>query len=142
MNFDALMLLMKETSFSPMNDPVIVCRYSVKKKLCDLYGTTIMAGPNNNIGTVSGQIDTISTEAGRFPIMEVDQAPALTVLVLDMAHISPVFLPKPERNGAAGGIMFLEPLAKTGAADRMQLYSQFGIDYAAQKYHGKITNFT
>lgn len=141
-DFDALMLLMKETSFAPFTDPVIVCRYSVKKKLCDLYGVAVMAGPNNNIGTVSGQIDIISTEAGKFPIMEVDQAPAATVLVVDMAYVSPVFLPKPERNGEPGGIMFLEPLAKTGAATKNQLYSQYGIDYSTEKYHGKIYNFT
>lgn len=141
-DFDALMLSMKETYPAPLKDPLIVCRYSVKKKLCDLFGVTIMADANNNVGTVSGQIDTIVTEAGKFPIMEVDQAPALTVLCLDMAYISPVFLPKPERNGEPGGIMFVEPLSKTGAASRLQLYSQYGIDYTAQKFHGKITNFT
>jgi len=141
-DFDAMILLLKETSFAPLKNPVLCCRYSVKKKLCDLYGVSPFATPTNNIGTISGAIDTIVTEAGKFPIMEVDQVAAATILLIDMAACSPVFLPKPERNGNPGGIMFLEPLSKTGAADRLQLYSQYGLDYGSEKLHGKITNFT
>ncbi len=37
------------------------------------------------------------------------------------------------------GNFFLESLAKTGAADKYQIYGQCGLDYGAEWYHGKIT---
>ncbi len=37
------------------------------------------------------------------------------------------------------GNFFLEPLAKSGAADKYQIYGQAGLDYGAEWYHGKIT---
>lgn len=138
---DALLLLMKETSYAPMVNPVFIGRYSAIKELADLYGVTIMAGPTNSIGTVSGQIDTIVTQAGRFPLVEVPQCPANTLGLIDLAYVSPVFLPVPERNGRPGGYMFFEPISKVGAADRGQLYCQISLDYTTEHYHGKIYNF-
>lgn len=37
------------------------------------------------------------------------------------------------------GNFFLEPLSKTGAADKYQIYGQLGLDYGAEWYHGKLT---
>lgn len=140
-DMDAMLLLMKETSFAPMRNPVIVGRYSALKKLTDLYGVAVMAGPLNNIGTISGQIDRIATEAGVFPVMEVPQCPANTLGLIDLAYISPVFLPVPEKNGRPGGVLFYTPTAMTGAADKGQIYGQIGMTYTAEEFHGKLYNF-
>jgi hypothetical protein len=140
-DIDALMLLMKETAKVPTDNPTIVGRYSSLKKLSDLYGIAPFAGPMNNIGTVSGQIDTIVTEAGKFPMFEIPQMPALTLGFLDFSKISAVFLPVPEKNGRPGGYLFYTPLALTGAADRGQLYGQVSIDIGAEEFHGQIFNF-
>lgn len=139
---DAMLLLMKETSYAPMQNPVFIGRYSALKDLADLYGTAIMAGPQTTVGTVYGQIDTIITQAGRFPLVEVPQCPANELALVDLAFISPVFMPKPPRNGGPGGILFYEPLAKTGAADNGQIYCQISLDYTSEHYHGKLYNFT
>lgn len=138
---DAMLLLMKETSFAPMKNPVFIGRYSAIKKLADLYGVAVMAGPDNNIGTVSGQIEYITTQAGKFPLIEVPQAPALTLGLIDLAFCSPVFLPVPERNGRPGGVLFYEPINKAGAVDQGQIYGQISLTYTAEEYHGKIYNF-
>ena len=141
-DIDALMLLMKETSVVPTNNLTIVGRYSALKKLVDLYGIAPFAGPLNNFGTVSGPIDTIVTEAGRFSFMEVAQMPAATLGFVDFSKISAVFLPVPEKNGRPGGNLFYTPLALTGAADLGQLYGQVSVDITAEEYHGQIWRFT
>ncbi|MCK9569455.1 DUF5309 domain-containing protein [Candidatus Pacearchaeota archaeon] len=139
---DALMLAMMETNPTPVDNLTIVGRYSAIKKLTDLYGVTIMAGPNNNIGTANGKIDTIATEAGVFPIMVVPQMPALTLGFVDFSKISIVFLPVPEKADRPGGYFFYTPLARTGAADQGQLYGQVSIDIGAEEFHGQIWHFT
>lgn len=139
---DALMLLFKATSFVPTNNMTIVGQYASLKKLADLYGVTVIADPNNTIGTVGGQIKTVVTQAGAFPLMEVPQMPANTLGWLDFAKIVPVFLPVPERNGRPGGMFFYTDLAMTGAADKGQLYGQMSIDITAEELHGQIWNFT
>jgi len=141
-DFDALMLAMKETNPTPTNNLTIVGCYSAIKHLTDLYGIAPFAGPMNNIGTVSGAIDTIVTEAGRFPIMEVPQMATHVLGVVDFSKISMVFLPVPERNGRPGGYLFYEPLAKTGAVDLGQLYTQCSVDIGAEEFHGQLWNFT
>jgi hypothetical protein len=141
-DIDALMLLMKETGGKEGTDGItIVGRYSSLKKLADLYGISVAAGPLNNIGTVAGQIDTIVTQGGRFPLVEVPQMPAATLGFLNMSKISPVFLPVPEKNGRPGGYLFYTPLALTGAADKGQLYGQISIDIGAEEFHGAVWDF-
>lgn len=60
--------------------------------------------------------------------------PSGTVLALNLDAISPVEQPTPGK-----GNFFLEPLAKTGAGEKYQLFGQIGLDYAAEHLHGKIT---
>lgn len=141
-DFDALMLAMKETNPTPTDNLTIVGRYSSLKKLYDLYGVATMAGPENRIGTIAGQIDTIVTEAGKFPCMEVPQMPAATLGAVDFSKISIVFLPVPERPDRPGGYFFYTPLARTGAADSGQLYGQVSVDIGAEEFHGQIWNFS
>jgi hypothetical protein len=40
------------------------------------------------------------------------------------------------------GELFLEPLAKTGAAENSQLYGEWGLQYGPQTMHGEITGLT
>lgn len=59
--------------------------------------------------------------------------PADTILVADVAHIAPVFQVVPDK-----GVLFEEPLAKTGASDRIQIFGQIGLDHAPAFLHGCI----
>ncbi|GAG21542.1 unnamed protein product, partial [marine sediment metagenome] len=61
--------------------------------------------------------------------MPVDQ-----IALLDMSVIAPCFMPIPGK-----GHFFSEPLAKTGAYDRVQLYGEIGIEYGPEQFHGLIT---
>lgn len=61
--------------------------------------------------------------------------PAGTALLLNLDVISPVFQPVPGK-----GNFFLEPLAKTGAGEKYQLFGQIGLDHGPEWYHGKFTD--
>lgn len=60
--------------------------------------------------------------------------PAGTAMLLNLDVISPVFQPVPKK-----GNFFLEPLAKTGAGEKYQLFGQIGLDHGPEWYHGKFT---
>jgi len=60
--------------------------------------------------------------------------PSGTALLLNLDVISPVYQPVPGK-----GNFFLEPLAKTGAGEKYQLFGQIGLDHGPEWYHGKFT---
>ena len=60
--------------------------------------------------------------------------PAGTALLLNLDVIAPVHQPVPGK-----GNFFLEPLAKTGAGEKYQLFGQLGLDHGPEWYHGKFT---
>jgi len=60
--------------------------------------------------------------------------PEGTAYLLNFDAIAPVEQPVPNK-----GNFFLEPLAKTGAGEKYQLFGQIGLDYGNELLHGKIT---
>lgn len=60
--------------------------------------------------------------------------PSGTALLLNLDVIAPVYQPVPGK-----GNFFLEPLAKTGAGEKYQLFGQVGLDHGPEWYHGKWT---
>ncbi len=60
-----------------------------------------------------------------------------TALLLNFNVIRPI-----EQLVPGKGNFFLEPLAKTGAGEKYQLFGQIGLDYGNQLYHGKITGLS
>ena len=63
--------------------------------------------------------------------------PAGTALLLNLDVIAPVYQPVPDK-----GNFFLEPLAKTGAGEKYQLFGQIGLDHGPEWYHGKFTGIS
>lgn len=63
--------------------------------------------------------------------------PAGTAYLFNFDVIAPV-----EQVVPGKGNFFLEPLAKTGAGEKYQLFGQIGLDYANEAYHGKITGLS
>lgn len=85
--------------------------------------------------TVNGlNIGTIITPEGTLGILSNPYVPVGTATFVNPAVCSPVFLDVPGK-----GNFFLEELAKSGAADKYQIYGQVGLDFGAEWYHGKIT---
>lgn len=80
-------------------------------------------------------ITDIETEFGRFPIVLNRHLDEDTVMMIDLAWCKPKFLPIDGK-----GHFFLEPLAKSGAYDRDQLYGEIGLEYGPSGWHAKAEN--
>lgn len=87
---------------------------------------------SRNVGGVN--LQTFETDFGKANIMLDRYMPADTLVVCSLEDCSPAFLEIPGK-----GHFFAEPLAKTGAADRVQIYGEIGLQYGNEKKHGKLT---
>ncbi|OCB42942.1 hypothetical protein A5721_26195 [Mycobacterium vulneris] len=108
-----------------------------KIALSNLYSTAVLNQPTmtRNIGGVA--IDTIITDFGIFGVMLNRHFPAGGVGIVDLSVCRPVFLETPGK-----GVLFAEPLAKTGASEKYQLYGEIGLEYGPEQYHGWIKDLT
>lgn len=94
------------------------------------YVTKELSG---NVGGVT--VDRIQTDFGVLNVMLDRFMPPDTLAVVSLEQCQPVYLEIPGK-----GHFFSEPLARTGAKDRMQLYGEVGLAYGNEKAHGKLTN--
>lgn len=90
---------------------------------------------SRNVGGVN--LKTIETDFGTTNIMMDAMMPVDTLLVCSLEQCAPVILEIPGK-----GFLFIEPLAKVGANEHSQIYGEIGLEYGAEKSHGKITGLT
>lgn len=88
-----------------------------------------------DVGGVS--LQTIETDFGRLNIMLNRYMPSDKLAVVSLEQCAPRFLPIPGK-----GFLFQESLARSGAAERTQLYGEVGLQYGNQRAHGKITGLS
>lgn len=84
-----------------------------------------------NVGGVN--LQTFETDFGRANIMLNRYMPVDTIAVASLGDLRPAFLEIPGK-----GHFFAEPLAKTGAAEKVQIYGEIGLRYGNEKKHGKL----
>lgn len=108
-----------------------------KQMVTDIYANQFNAtmGARETIGGVN--VTQIETDFCRMGVVWDRFMPKDAVLVVDVAHIAPVFQAVPEK-----GVIFEEQLAKTGASDMIQIYSQIGLAHGPAFLHGSITNLS
>lgn len=87
---------------------------------------------SRNVGGVN--LKTIETDFGTCNIMLNRFAPADKLIVASLEQLKPAFLEIPGK-----GHFFAEPLAKTGASDKVQIYGEIGLIYGNEKAHGILT---
>ena len=116
-------------SGATFTNPVMWVGARSKQLTTDLYA---YAPTSRNVGGVN--IQAIETDFGNIGISLNKFIPADTILVADMSVINSVFQPVPGK-----GNFFLEELGKTGAADRAQIFGQWGLDHGPAFFHGSIT---
>lgn len=88
-----------------------------------------------NVGGVS--VQTIETDFGRVNVMLNRYMPSDALAVVSLEQCAPRFLNVPGR-----GFLFQESLARSGAAERTQIYGEIGLEYGNEKAHGKITGLS
>jgi hypothetical protein len=115
---------------------VLMGNSSMKRQLTKIYIRDHNLQPlSANVGGVN--LTLIQTDFGQATIMTENDVPDGTLLALSLEEIAPRFLLVPGK-----GYFFWEPLAKTGAAERSQLYGEIGLEYGNEKKHAKIINAT
>ena len=125
------LLLDMHNNGAPMENLVFIVSGTIKQQLSAIYG---FAPTDRNVGGVN--IKQIETDFGEVGIMPAHRfMPATGLLAADMSVVKPVFQPVPGK-----GIMFYEPLAKTGASEQGQLFGKFGLDHGPAFAHGYIEN--
>lgn len=108
---------------------------AIKQKLTKIYEAQYNAQMNMGNRQAGGNVITIETDFGLVDIVYNQFVPVKSMLAADVAHISPVFNPVPGK-----GVLFVEDLAKNGAAERKQIYGQIGLDHGMAFMHGSMTN--
>jgi hypothetical protein len=114
--------------------PTMIVGSAQKLRITAAYSTAgyVTKELQGNIGGVT--VDQIITDFGPMGIMLDRAMPQDTIAIVTMGQLAPVFLEVPGK-----GHFFEEPLAKTGATDRNQLYGEVGLAYGNQMTHAKIT---
>lgn len=132
---DALLIAMYGSGAPlDMDNTVFLVGAQSKVDLTNVYSAAGLNQPteSRNLGGVS--ISQVLTDFGTFGVMLDRWMPADTLAVVDLSVCAPVFLTIPNK-----GHLFAEPLAKTGSADKYQLYGEVGLEYGPETYHGKLT---
>lgn len=97
---------------------------------------TAYAQANTLAGTrdVGGfSVDTIITDFGTLNVVPDRALPPDAMVVVSLEQVEPVFLSIPGK-----GVLFEEALAKTGSADKSQIYGEIGLKYGNALAHGVI----
>lgn len=111
----------------------LMCGASVKRALTKLFVSDVnYREETRNVGGVS--LETIITDFGRTNLMLNRYMPKDSLAVVSLEECAPRFLEIPGK-----GHFFAEPLAKTGAAEKVQVYGEIGLGYGNELKHGKIT---
>jgi hypothetical protein len=113
-------------------NPVFVVNAFQKQQISKIYEyvpTDRFLGGSN--------IQAVETDMGRIGVVLNSFMDTDDLLLLELSVCSNVFQPVPGK-----GPLFYEPLAKAGAAESGQLYTQFGPDYGPAWMHNGITGLS
>jgi hypothetical protein len=116
---------------APLNQPVLFCNGFQKQMISDIYA---LAPMDRNYGGVN--IKTIETDFAVVGVVYAPQMPTNTVLIADLAYCSPVYCPYD------GQLITFQEVAVTAAQKGGFFYTQVGLDYANEKFHGIISGLT
>lgn len=86
-----------------------------------------------NVGGVN--VQTIETDFGVLNVMLNRHVPDDEVYILSLEDLDVCFLEIPGK-----GHFFVEPLSKTGSADKYQIYGEIGLKYGNERKHARIHN--
>lgn len=133
MVMDLLQLVWENGGINRQETAALMCNGFLKRALTTIFVTDAnYQEMTRDIGGVS--VTTIITDFGVLNVMLNRYMPTDTIAVVSLEECAPTFLLVPGK-----GFLFVEPLAKVGAAERSQIYGEVGLKYGNEKAHGKIT---
>lgn len=131
---DLMQMVWESGGIQEQETSTLICNAGVKRQLTQIFiSDKNYSEETRNVAGVS--VQTIETDFGRVNVMLNRYMPTTTLAVASLDVCAPRFLPIPGK-----GFLFEEPLAKTGASDKNQIYGEIGLEYGAEIQHGKIEN--
>ncbi|MEU8556023.1 DUF5309 family protein [Streptomyces anthocyanicus] len=131
---DLLQLAYDNGGISEQETATLIVNSRQKRALthayADAYGK--FQETSRNVGGVA--VNTIVTDFGTLNVMLDRHMPQDTIAAVSLEQLMPVFLNVPGK-----GVMFEEPLAKTGASDEVQIYGEVGLKYGNERAHAVMT---
>lgn len=122
-------LLIEMSANAQFDNMVMMCNAFQLTKISDIYG---YAPESINVGGVN--IQKIITNFCEIGVMWDPNMPVDEIAIVDMSVIGVIYCPVNDK------LIIDEPLAKVGASDKGQIYTQLGLDYGPEMYHGSLTN--
>lgn len=120
---------------------VALCDTDQYENLVDLFepdsGSGLEEIAPRSATTAGVMITTIRTKWGIVDVAYEADMPANEILIIQPKFMRPVAR-EIVADGQRKGILFAEPVARTGAANKYQLYGEWGFDYGPEWKHGKI----
>lgn len=114
-------------------DMVLFCNSTVKQMLSVIYNDQKGVRLPESRTAGGFNLETIETDFGVMHIVIDRFMPADKLLGVDISCVRPV-----EQDVPGKGNFFLEPLAKTGAAEAYQIFGQIGLDHGPAWKHFQI----
>ncbi|MCG7853390.1 MAG: DUF5309 domain-containing protein [Methanosarcinaceae archaeon] len=131
-------------SGAPFDNVVMVANAFQMQQLSDIYGYAPM---DRTMGGVA--IDSFLVPgAGVIRVLFSPEMPAASVYLAELSVCAPVYVPvsyvadgnvEPQMQGGAVDVLFQPSTVVMGAARGGFLYTQIGLDYGPEEYHGSIT---
>lgn len=115
---------------APLRNMVYFSNSFNRQVISNIYG---YAPEHRSIGGLS--IQSVLTDFSNIGVAYERQIDADTAALVDLSVVKPRFLSIPGK-----GHFFTEPLAKTGASDKWQLYGEIGLEYGPAHWHGVLHN--
>ncbi|MBR6313024.1 MAG: DUF5309 family protein, partial [Clostridia bacterium] len=119
---------------APFRKMALECNSTIKQIITAFYEKQL--GYNAPAARNSGGMNVthIETDFFELDITYNPKMPQSSLLIADLAVCAPVFTPVPGK-----GVLFYEELAKSGAAEKGQLFGMVGLDHGPQYAHASIT---
>jgi hypothetical protein len=132
---DLLQLAYDNGGITESATATLLCGSSQRRKVTAAYTAAgyVTKELQGNVGGVT--VDRLNTDFGTLNVMLDRHMPPNVLAVVSMEQCRPVYLEVPGK-----GHLFAEPLAKTGAKDRVQLYGEVGLQYGNERAHAKLIN--
>jgi hypothetical protein len=130
---DLIQLVYNTVGIDMSLEPTIVVNATLKRSLSKMFVTDMgYTELTRNVGGVN--VQSIETDFGRINMLLERNMPFETIALVHLGACAPAFLEIPGK-----GFLFLEPLAKTGASEKYQLYGEVGLWHGPEQLHGKLT---
>lgn len=133
---DLMQMVYENGGISEQETATFIVGAALKRWLTKIFITDKgYSEDDRNVGGV--RLTTIETDFGRVNVMLNRYMPGGTLQLASLEECEPMYLEIPGK-----GVFFVEPLAKTGASEKAQIYGEVGLKYGNERKHGKITGYT